>query len=86
MDAVHDREFTETRRIFKRVAASTIRVRPQPCTRCSEKVVIIETRATGLGGLWRLTPTTRVEHADFEAAGKAVDRVDEACRRNDPKQ
>jgi hypothetical protein len=48
--------------------------------------VIIETRATGLGGLWRLTPTTRVEHADFEAAGKSVDRVDEACGRSDPKR
>jgi hypothetical protein len=67
------------RRIFKRVAVSNIRVRPQPCTRCGEKVVIIETRAAGLGGLWRLTPTTRVEHADFEAGRKAVDHVDDAC-------
>jgi hypothetical protein len=72
--------------IFERVAVSNVRVRPQPCTRCGEKVIIIETRAAGLGGLWRLTPATRVEHADFERGREMVDHVDDACPRgNDPR-
>jgi hypothetical protein len=62
------------------VAATNFSVRRQPCTRCGEKVVIVETNAAALGGLLRRAPSVRIEHADFEPGGEP-DRVDEACRR-----
>lgn len=61
--------------------ASNWRVRPQRCTGCGEKVVIVESRASALGGLLRTGSTIRVQHADFEPHGKAVDHVDGDCRR-----
>ena len=61
--------------------AWNMRVRPQPCSRCGEKVVIVESTSVGFGGLWRLSPRVQVQHADFEPAHGQVDQVDELCRR-----
>jgi hypothetical protein len=48
---------------------------------CGRKVIVIETRQSGLGGLLRLGQQTAVQHADFEPGPGQADRVDELCRR-----
>lgn len=63
------------------MTGTTYRVRKQPCAHCGRAVVIVETVETALGGLWRLAPITRVEHADFERSWGESDRVDGKCRR-----
>jgi hypothetical protein len=63
------------------VAASSWRVRAQPCSGCGEKVVVVQVRLTGLGGLWRVVQPERIQHADFEPVGQRVDRVDADCPR-----
>jgi len=57
------------------------RVRPYPCSRCGEKIVIVESRVAGLGGLWRLSPQVAIQHADFEPADGQPDLIDNECRR-----
>jgi hypothetical protein len=44
-------------------------------------VVVVHTRLSGLGGLWRIVPPDRAQHADFEPVGQRVDRIDADCRR-----
>lgn len=61
--------------------ATTFRVRPQPCSRCGGKVIVLEQRETGLGGLWRRGPHVVVRHADFEPGPGRTDQVDGACSR-----
>lgn len=61
--------------------STTVRVRPYPCTRCGEKVVIVESRVAGLGGLWRLSPRVAIHHADFEPSDGQPDQIDKQCRR-----
>lgn len=61
---------------------TAIRVRPQPCTRCGEKVVIVESQDASLGGLWRLRPRVAIQHADFEPDGRHPDLIDDRCRRD----
>jgi len=58
-----------------------LRVRPYPCTRCGEKIVIVESQVSSLGGLWRLRSNVVVEHADFEPTNGQPDQIDDACRR-----
>jgi hypothetical protein len=64
-----------------RVATSTWRVRSQPCSGCGGTVVVVQTRLSGLGGLWRIVPPDRAQHADFEPVGQRVDQIDADCRR-----
>jgi len=54
---------------------SSWRVRSQPCTGCGGKVVVVEDRFSGLGGLLRLAGPQRIQHADFEPAVNRVDQV-----------
>lgn len=63
------------------MAGTTYRVRKQPCTHCGGAVVVVETQEAALGGLWRMPPITRVEHADFEPSWGESDRVDGKCKR-----
>ena len=62
-------------------ATSSWRVRSQPCTGCGGKVVVVEDRFSGLGGLLRFGGPERVQHADFEPAVNRVDQVDADCLR-----
>ncbi|HZE51079.1 MAG TPA: hypothetical protein VE074_16015 [Jatrophihabitantaceae bacterium] len=61
--------------------STALRVRPYPCTRCGEKIVIVESQVSSLGGLWRLESHVAVQHADFEPADGQPDQIDDACRR-----
>ena len=61
--------------------ATTFHVRPQPCTGCRGKIIIVESRQSGLGGLLRLKQQMAVQHADFEPGLGDTDRVDDQCRR-----
>jgi hypothetical protein len=63
------------------MTSTSVRPRPQPCSHCGENVVIVETRASALGGMWRLSPAVRLEHADFEPDGQNPDQIDGSCRR-----
>ncbi len=61
--------------------ASTWSVRRQPCSGCGDKVVVVETKLTGFGGVWRRSEPMQVQHADFEPGPGRVDHVDGGCRR-----
>jgi hypothetical protein len=61
--------------------STSFRVRPQPCTRCGEKIVIVESRVSSLGGLWRLAPRVAIQHADYEPVDGQADLIDNECRR-----
>ena len=61
--------------------ATTFQPRPQPCTGCGRKVIVVETRESALGGLLRRRPQMAVEHADFEPGPGRADQVDDLCRR-----
>jgi hypothetical protein len=61
--------------------ATTFQVRPQPCTGCGRKVILVESRQSGLGGLFRLKQHMAVQHADFEPGLGETDRVDDQCHR-----
>jgi hypothetical protein len=43
--------------------------------------MVVQSRLSGLGGLWRVAGPERVQHADFEPVGKRVDQVDADCPR-----
>jgi hypothetical protein len=43
--------------------------------------MVVQSRLSGLGGLWRVVPPDRTQHADFEPVGQRVDQVDADCRR-----
>ena len=62
-------------------ATSSWRVRSQPCSGCGGKVVVVQDRFSGLGGLVRFGSPERVQHADFEPAVNRVDQVDADCPR-----
>ncbi len=71
-----------TRRVtLGRMAGTTVRVRRQPCLNCGEKVVIVESRRSALGGLLGGEPTVTIQHADFEPGPGRTDAVDSRCRR-----
>jgi hypothetical protein len=61
--------------------ASTWTVRRQPCTGCGDKIVIVETKLSGFGGVWKRKDPIQVQHADFEPGAGRVDRIDADCRR-----
>ena len=62
-------------------ATSSWRVRSQPCSGCGGKVVVVDDRFSGLGGLLRFAGPQRIQHADFEPAVNRVDQIDADCRR-----
>jgi hypothetical protein len=64
--------------------ATVYRVRPQPCSRCGGKVVVVDSRSSALGGLLRRTEPVLVQHADYEPGSDRADGVDGACRRVGP--
>ncbi|HEY3088625.1 MAG TPA: hypothetical protein VGJ59_11240 [Jatrophihabitantaceae bacterium] len=61
--------------------ATTFQARPQPCTGCGRKVIVVQTRESGLGGLLRPRAQLAVQHADFEPGLGGADQVDALCRR-----
>ena len=71
----------DDRREYGCAVATTFQARPQPCTGCGRKVIMIETRQSGLGGLLRPRQQVAVQHADFEPGSGEADRVDDLCRR-----
>jgi hypothetical protein len=65
---------------YRRDMPTDLRVRPYPCSRCGEKIVIVESQVFSFGGLWRLRSQVVVQHADFEPGGPP-DQIDSDCRR-----
>jgi hypothetical protein len=43
--------------------------------------MFVETKLSGLGGLWRRVEPTLIQHADFAPGHGRVDHVDGDCRR-----